>query len=136
MISSTDGHRLAHTSPLQVARVHDAPRRLALCRQAIFGRDFDALADIIELDSNMMHSVMMTSAPALFYWAPATIELMKAIPLLRKGGLPVCYTVDAGPNVHVLCTSNVKDLVINSLINFPKVNQVLSAKPGGPHELV
>ena len=136
LISSTDGHRLAHTSPLQVARIYDSPRRLDLCRQAILSRDFDALADIIELDSNMMHSVMMTSTPALFYWAPATIGLMKAIPRLRKEGLPVCYTVDAGPNVHVLCPSNAKELVISSLSNFPKVNQVLSAKPGGPARLV
>ncbi|MFO7586148.1 MAG: diphosphomevalonate decarboxylase, partial [Anaerolineales bacterium] len=49
---STEGHVLAPTSPLQEARVADAPRRLDLCRRAILERDFDALADIIELDSD------------------------------------------------------------------------------------
>jgi len=136
LIGSTEGHRLANTSPLQVARIQDTTRRLDLCRHAILSRDFDALATIIELDSNLMHSVMMTSTPPLFYWAPATVELMKAVPLLRKEGLPVCYTVDAGPNVHVLCTSDAADLVIKRLNNFPKVNQVLYAKPGAPTRLV
>jgi diphosphomevalonate decarboxylase len=65
---STEGHSLAPSSPLQFARVADAPRRLDICRNAIQKRDFQALTDIIELDSNMMHSVMMTSHPALFFW--------------------------------------------------------------------
>ena len=66
---STQGHALAPTSPLQAARLADAPRRLDLCRQAILERDFDALSSIVELDSDMMHAVMMTSTPALHYWA-------------------------------------------------------------------
>jgi len=49
-VGSTEGHALAHTSPIQAARVADAPRRLDLCRKAILERDFDALASMIELD--------------------------------------------------------------------------------------
>ncbi len=47
---STEGHSLAPTSPLQEARVADAPRRLEICRNAILNCDFDAFASIIELD--------------------------------------------------------------------------------------
>ncbi|MEI7847754.1 MAG: diphosphomevalonate decarboxylase, partial [Chloroflexota bacterium] len=50
-IGSTEGHALAPSSPLQAARVLDVPRRLDLCRQAILGRDFEALAAVIEQDS-------------------------------------------------------------------------------------
>jgi len=57
---STEGHAIAGTSPLQNARVADAPRRLEICRNAILNRDFEAFANIIEHDSDMMHSVMMT----------------------------------------------------------------------------
>ncbi len=101
--SSQAGHLLADTSPLQVARVSDAPRRLAICRQAILERDFDVLAQIIELDSNLMHAVIMTSTPQLFYWLPATVEVIQSVIAWRKDGIPACYTIDAGPNVHVLC---------------------------------
>ena len=47
---STEGHALAWTSPLQAARVADAPRRLDICRNAILNRDFATFADIIELE--------------------------------------------------------------------------------------
>src|SRR3972149_1514005 len=57
---STEGHALAPTSPLQTARVEDTPRRLDLCRRAIERRDIKALASVVELDSDMMHAVMMT----------------------------------------------------------------------------
>src|SRR5215212_13072 len=50
-IGSTEGHGIAATSPLQVARVADAPRRLEICRNAILEQDFNAFASIVELDS-------------------------------------------------------------------------------------
>ena len=99
---STEGQALSSTSPLQAIRVSDAPRRLELCRNAILQRDFAALAGIVELDSNMLHAVMMTSNPALFYWQAATLTVMQAVQEARTNGLPVCYTIDAGPNVHVI----------------------------------
>ena len=54
-------------------------RRMDLCRQAIFNRDFEALAEVTELDSNLMHAVMMTSEPPLYYWQAQTLEILKAV---------------------------------------------------------
>src|SRR5512141_2527424 len=65
---STEGHAVAHTSPLQDARLADTPRRLDNCRRAVLECDFPLLASIVELDSDMMHAAMMTSRPALHYW--------------------------------------------------------------------
>ena len=132
---STEGHRLAATSPLQSARVADAPRRLDMCRWAILDRDFDALAAITELDSTLMHAVMMTSSPPLFYWQPASLHLMKAIADWRQHGLPACYTLDAGPNVHILCLEESADQVKSKLAEFPEVCEVLISRPGGPARL-
>ena len=50
---STEGHSIAPTSPLQAARIADAPRRLDICRSAILQRDFNSFASIVELDSDM-----------------------------------------------------------------------------------
>ncbi len=133
---STEGHALASTSPLQAARVADAPRRLDLCRRAILERDFSALAKIIELDSNMMHAVMMTSQPALFYWKPATLTVMEAVRSWRANGLQVAYTIDAGPNVHVICPQSEMDTVKSLLCQIPAVSQVLNATVGGPARLI
>jgi len=135
-VGSTEGHALASTSPLQGARVADAPRRLEICRRAILGRDFDLLAAIIELDSNLMHGVMMTSNPALIYWQPATLSIMHAVREWRAGGLPVAYTIDAGPNVHVLCPQDHSQLVASKLRELPDVKDVLVAGVGGGARLV
>jgi diphosphomevalonate decarboxylase len=116
--------------------VEDAPRRLAICREAILNRDFEKFANVVELDSNLMHAVMMTSTPALFYWQPASITVMKAISAWRQAGIPVCYTLDAGPNVHALCLADAAHEVETRLKEIPGIWQVMSARPGGPANLV
>ncbi len=131
-IGSTEGHRLAATSPLQAARVADAPRRLSQCREAILRRDFDALAEVVELDSLMMHAVMMTSTPPLLYWMPTTVEILQAVASWRRGGLGVCATIDAGPNVHCLCEPGAAPAVEGALASVPGVERVLACPPGGP----
>jgi diphosphomevalonate decarboxylase len=132
---STEGHALAGTSPLQAARLADAPRRLEICRSAIQQRDFAALADIVELDSNTMHAVMMTSRPPLFYWQEATLTVMQAVRAARAKGLPVCYTIDAGPNVHAITEGAEAERVAGLLRSLPGVREVRLARVGGPARL-
>ena len=127
---STEGHRLAQSSPLQQARVKDCDRRLENCRDAIRHKDFDALANVIELDSNLLHAVAMTSNPPVFYWLPATIEVMQAVVNWRQAGLPVAYTIDAGPNLHVICETSSFTRVQERLTSQPGVQSVLCSKAG------
>jgi diphosphomevalonate decarboxylase len=133
---SSEGHTLAPTSVLQNARVHHAPERLDRCRAAILNLDFAALADVVELDSNLMHAVMMTSTPALFYWQPQTLALMQAVRNWRAEGLNVLYTIDAGPNVHCICAPGSEDEVYKRLKAEYGVVDVLKAVPGGPAYIV
>jgi diphosphomevalonate decarboxylase len=136
LTGSTEGHALAGTSILQSVRVGDTDRRLGICRQAILNRDFAALAEIIEEDSNLMHAVMMTSHPALFYWQPATLRIMQAVRSVRGKGLAACYTIDAGPNVHVICTSPAAEEIARMMASIQDVEEVRLAKVGGPARLV
>jgi diphosphomevalonate decarboxylase len=129
-VSSVEGNRLAATSPFQAARIADSPRRLDLCRRAILGRDFPALAEIIEEDTRLMHAVMLTSKPALVYLAPETLLLMAEIPRWRAGGLPVAYSIDAGPNVHCLCPQESAAEVGKRLRGLPGIRRILKALPG------
>jgi diphosphomevalonate decarboxylase len=129
-IGSTAGHHLAKTSPLQSARVQDAPRRLDRCRSAIIKKDFQQFAEIVEQDSNLMHAVMMTSTPPIFYWEPLTLEVMNKVRNWRGQGIPVCYTLDAGPNVHVICLSSASDRIKNNLEQMSYVQRVIVAIPG------
>jgi diphosphomevalonate decarboxylase len=135
-VGSSEGHALATTSPIQAARVADANRRLDLCRSAVCGRDFQAFADVVELDSNLMHAVMITSTPPLLYWQAPTLAVMHAVQDWRKQGLPVCYTIDAGPNVHVLGLAEAAAEVSTRLAQLSGVETVLTSSPGAGARLI
>jgi diphosphomevalonate decarboxylase len=62
--------------------------------------------------------------------------VMQAVTGWRKSGLPACYTVDAGPNVHVLCPQSVAAQVSSQLSQVAGVERVLIAPPGGAACLV
>jgi diphosphomevalonate decarboxylase len=135
-VSSTEGHALAYTSPLQSARVEGAPQRLAACRNAILECDFEVLAQVVELDNHLMHAVMMTSSPRLMYWKPATLVIMQAVGAWREEGIAACYTIDAGPNVHVICEKDCREVVETRLRSLPGVQDVIVAYPGSGARLI
>ncbi|NPA06979.1 MAG: diphosphomevalonate decarboxylase [Chloroflexi bacterium] len=135
-VGSSAGHDLADTSPLQAARIADTPRRLALIRQAVRTRDFELLAHVVELDTHLMHAVMQTSTPPLFYWTPESVRVMHQVRAWRQAGHPVAYTLDAGPNVHVLCPAEHAEAMAQQLRVMPGVQQVLLARVGGPARVV
>ena len=135
-VGSTGGHAIAHTSPLQAARIKDTPRSLDLCREALLARDFPRFAEIVEEDSTMMHAIMMTSRPPLYYWQPPTLAIMEAVREWRASGLPVCFTIDAGPNVHVITLAGHAGEVEKRLRAIAGVQNVLVASVGGGTELV
>jgi diphosphomevalonate decarboxylase len=130
-VGSTAGHKSASTSDLQAARVAGAGERLERCKRAILERDFAAFAEVVEHDSNLMHAVMMTSRPPLFYWLPPTLAIMDAVRQWRAEGLRVCYTLDAGPNVHCICVRDEAAAVSARLRASSEVLDVLTAPPGG-----
>jgi diphosphomevalonate decarboxylase len=128
---SQEGHLSANTSDLQAARVARAGERFKACKQAILKRDFAAFAEVVEHDSNLMHAVMMTSRPPLFYWMPDTLVVMDAVRRWRAEGVQVCYTLDAGPNVHCICVRKDAAAVSSGLKELSSSMDVCVADPGG-----
>jgi len=98
-------------------------------------KDFGHLADLVEADSDLMHAVMMTSTPPLLYWEPITVAIMKSVRRWRSEGLAVCFTIDAGPNVHCLCPAEAAPEVERRLHENLDIKRVLVASPGGPARL-
>ena len=135
-VGSSAGHGMAATSPYQSARVADAPARIEKCRTAILNKDFAALAEVSERDCLLMHAVMMTSTPPLLYWEPASIALVKGVKAWREEGIPCFCTLDAGPNVHILCPSEAADEIRSRVERIPGVKDILSSGPGGKAALL
>jgi diphosphomevalonate decarboxylase len=129
-ISSSAGHRLAETSPFHAARVARVAALDERLRRALAERDFAALGEVVEQDALMMHAVMMTSQPTLLYWLPETVAMMHRVYRWREEGLPVYFTIDAGPNVHVLTLPEHVASLLAALRADATVQEVLVCRPG------
>lgn len=136
-VGSTAGHASAATSVLQAARVRRASSRLSALKRAITLRDFASFAQITEEDSNLMHAVMMTSQPPIFYWQPLSLAIMEAVRRWRQEeGIQVCYTLDAGPNVHCICHIDDAGKVAERLQDLHEGIEVLRSRAGGGAEVL
>jgi diphosphomevalonate decarboxylase len=136
-VSSESGHLLAMTSPFNMARIDHVDMALMEVRSAIATRDIERLGVIIERDALAMHAIMMTSSPSLLYWQPGTLEVMQAVRQWREHDkVPVYFTIDAGPNVHLICESSERYKVTDRLRALKSVQQVIVSRPGPEPKLL
>ena len=75
---------------------------LAQVKQAIHCRDFPQLGIVAEGNALAMHALMMATQPPLVYWQPESVAAMHTIWNARADGLPLWFTMDAGPNIKLL----------------------------------
>lgn len=130
-VSSESGHLLAMTSPFNTARIDSLDTALMEVRAAIATCDIQRLGAYIERDALAMHAVMMTSSPSLLYWSPATVALIQAVRRWREEEqIPVYFTIDAGPNVHLICEEAYRAAVLERVKKIPEVQQTLVSRPG------
>ena len=130
-VSSRDAMKITvETSPLYKARVDSVEKNIRSIEKAILDKDFKAIGEIAEADCLSMHATMITSQPALVYWQPATVKLMKEVVNWRNEGLDVYFTIDAGPNVHILTLPETSKEVERRLKAMPEVKKVMQSKPG------
>lgn len=128
-VSSTEGHTLAESSPFYKTRILGMPQKVKEIKLALRNKDFTRFGEILEAEAVNMHTVMMTSNPPLFYWTPKTLEIILKVIEWRSRGLKVYFTIDAGPNVHIICEEkNVKKLK-NNLLMLGDVKEVLINRP-------
>lgn len=136
-VGSTEGMALTErTSPYYPAWVASSPADLSEARTAVERRDFEALAAVSESSCLKMHGVMMAARPGLIYWNAATVECIRTIRGLRASGVPVFFTVDAGPQVKAVCLPDAFDQVRRELASVPGVAEVLASGLGDGARLV
>jgi diphosphomevalonate decarboxylase len=123
--SSSAGMELtASTSPYYPAWVETSPQDLDRMRRAIAAQDFELLASVTEQSCLKMHAVMLASQPGLLYWNGASIEVMHAVRAMRAKGIPACFTMDAGPQVKVICEAGSTENIAEDLRHVPGVETV------------
>ncbi|KAB8031814.1 diphosphomevalonate decarboxylase [Fluviispira multicolorata] len=114
VISSSEGHKSANTSALNAIRVAGIPKRMVLISKALKEFDFELLQQLSEEDALSMHAVMQTGTPAACY---LDHDVSKAIALFIKlrdeSELKAFWTLDAGPNIHLIFTQESKQMIQN-----------------------
>ena len=111
-ISSTKGMKLAQTSPFYQPWLDRNEQEILEIKQAISKKDFTKIGELSELSANEMHACNLTAKEPFTYFEPETIKAIKLVEELRQTGIECYYTIDAGPNVKILCTlRNRKDII-------------------------
>jgi diphosphomevalonate decarboxylase len=128
---STEGMNLtAETSPYYPQWIASSPVDLQEMRQAIVGKDFEKLGELSEFSCLKMHAVMMSANPGLIYWNGATLDCIYAVREMRKSGIPVYFTIDAGPQVKVICLEKDAEIIQEQLRNLTGIKNIISTGLG------
>lgn len=116
-VSSTVGHDLMNGHPFAPARFDQAHTNLNLLKEALSNGDLPTFIKIVESEALTLHAMMMTSHPYFILMKPHTLSIIEEIWEFRKQTqIPVCFTLDAGANVHLLFPAAHKKAV-NELVN-------------------
>ncbi len=117
-VSSTAGHALMEQHPFKSIRVQQAFDNTLAMYQVLKTGDLIQFIEIVEAEALSLHALMMTSNPNYILMQSGTLQIIKAVRELRKEkNIPVCFTLDAGANVHVLYPQNIEKNVQNFLNN-------------------
>lgn len=113
VVSSTVGHNLMHNHPFAEQRFEQAHDNLAKLKMVLENGDLEQFIQIVESEALTLHAMMMTSLPYFILMKPNTLEIINKIWKFRnETQTPVCFTLDAGANVHVLYPENVSETVL------------------------
>lgn len=135
-VSSSAGHELMNNHPYASQRFNQARENLNRIATVIESGDFEEFIEIVESEALTLHGLMMTSQPGFLLLHPNSIKAIHEIRAFREYyKIPVCFTIDAGPNIHLIYPGHYKQKVepwINeSLISLCDDNRWIDDEIGG-----
>ena len=134
-VSSTVGHGLMKGHPFAAQRFAQAHENLSKLKTALADGDINTFIEVVESEALTLHAMMMTSLPYFILMKPNTLEVINKIWQYRQDtGVPVCFTLDAGANVHVLYPEQYADKVLEfikaELVGYCQNNQYICDQIG------
>ena len=134
-VSSTVGHNLMYGHPFSQKRFKQANENLSSIISILKSGDLDKFIALVESEALTLHAMMMTSLPYFILMKPNTLQIINKIWEYRKStGSKICFTLDAGANVHVLYpeveASKVLEFIKSELVAFCQRGQYINDKIG------
>lgn len=125
------------TSPFYKAWLETIEEDIRLVEKGIKERDFTIVGKIAELNCLKMHSTMITTQPPIIYWSGVTIDIINLVLRLRNDeGIECYFTIDAGPQVKILCLEKNVKYIIEKLKEIENVEDVIITSPGDDAKVV
>ncbi|HZQ09941.1 MAG TPA: diphosphomevalonate decarboxylase [Anaerolineae bacterium] len=129
-VGSNEGHSIAHTSPFFGERLSRLPNRYHRVRRELLAKNLKGMGPDVEAEAIELHAIALTSRPPIFYWLPGTVRVMDAVRQWRSEGLTAYYTLDAGPNVHILVEGKDSAEAAKRARELADVQDVIVSGPG------
>lgn len=114
-------NQTVETSQLYKSWPEQAEKDLSIMIKAIEDKDFKRLGETVEQNSFSMHATMMSAFPPVIYMKPETLSTISWVHQLRRDGIEVYITMDAGPNVKLIFQEKDAEAI---QMNFPKMKIV------------
>ncbi len=134
-VSSSVGHDLMHGHPFAKERFKQATQNLGKLTEILTSGDVDAFITIVESEALTLHAMMMTSLPYFILMKPHTLSVIQKVWQYRQEtGSKLCFTLDAGANVHLLYPANekesVKEFIVAELVAYCQKGQYICDEIG------
>ena len=118
------------TSPFYSSWVETTTSDLTKMKDAIKQKDFITLGEITESNGMKMHATMLGAFPPISYWEPDSVKAIQTVKEIRGMGIPCYVTMDAGPNVKVLCKASDMAKIEELLLKEFKREQIIPTTVG------
>lgn len=119
------------TSPFYENWVQTAKTDLVAIKEAITDKDFEAVGKITEHNGMKMHATTLSANPPFTYWTADSLMAQEAVRQVREVlQLPAYMTMDAGPNVKVLCRASDMTLLVEALKEHFPSEKIITSLPG------
>ncbi len=141
-VSSSAGHQLMHHHPFAEKRFEQASQNLSALQNVFRTGDLEQFISIVESEALTLHAMMMTSSPYFILMKPNTLRIINAVWEFRtRTKLHLCFTLDAGANVHLLYPEHEKEQVLEfinkTLVVYCENEQYICDEVGyGAEEIV
>tara|TARA_R110002072_G_scaffold276051_1_gene437556 strand:+ start:310899 stop:311957 length:1059 start_codon:yes stop_codon:yes gene_type:complete len=136
-VSSRVGHALMNNHPFANERFTQAHANYSLCLSALKSGDTNSFIKIVEAEALSLHAMMMTSSESYMLMRPGTLQIIEEVRKFREQtSIPICFTLDAGPNVHILYPSDNLDVVMKWFNDKVKNFKVIHDELGNGPEMI
>ncbi len=129
-VPTSVGQQTSGTSPFMENRLSRMRQKNETIKALIKKRDFVKFGKLIEAEALELHAIMLTQKPALIYWLPTTVLLMKLVQKWRSEGLEVYFTINTGQDVHLICQKKDVDTLVKLVQGVEEVKDVIINSPG------